>query len=451
LTADERMWPPIGFTRRDLGRLIGLASVGLPLLTGPARPAEAVARVWRVTGQALPGLADLDAAVMAFMEDRSITCGSLAVTRNGRLVLARGYTWAAARTPVAPTRPVSLFRTASVSKPVTAAAVLRLIQDGRLHPDDRVANLLHLGGTADPRLAEVTVLHLLRHRGGWDRESSGDPMFADQGVASALGRRLPIGMDDIVRYVTGRRLDHDPGTTFAYSNYGYLLLGRIIERVTGMPYAAYVNRAVLAPLGIGRMRLGRTLVPAPGEVPYYSQYKAPTVMDPSGALVAAPYGSFNQENNAFNCGWLASAVDLVRFARVYDGVTPVLSGASASAAFARPEAGTAAGAVARAAGADTGTAEDGGGNGHYYGCGWHVRPAGRGLLTWHSGSLPGTHTLLVRRPDGLTWTVMFDQRDDPSGERYRDIDDALHEAADDVGTWPVGDLGALYFAKGAGQ
>jgi CubicO group peptidase (beta-lactamase class C family) len=444
LTADERTslggTGPIGLTRRDLGRFLALAGIGLPALTGPAltRSAEADARVWRVTGQALPGLDDLEAAVMAFMEDRSITCGSFAVTRNGRLVLARGYTWTAARTPViSPTRPISLFRTASVTKPITAAAVLRLIQEGRLHPDDRVTSLLRLGPAADPRLDGVTVLHLLRHRGGWDRGVSGDPMFADQDIASALGRPLPVAPDDIVRYVTARRLDHDPGTTFAYSNYGYLLLGRIIERVTGLPYAVYVSRAVLAPLGIGRMRLGRTLVPAPGEVPYYSQYKGPTVMDPSRALVAAPYGSFNHENNAFNCGWLASAVDLVRFARVYDGVTPVLSGASASAAFARPEA--------------AGTAAVTGGNGHYYGCGWHVRPAARGLLAWHSGSLPGTHTLLVRRPDGLTWAVMFDQRDDPSGERYRDIDGALHDAADDVETWPPGDLGAWYFGKGAGQ
>jgi CubicO group peptidase (beta-lactamase class C family) len=489
LTAEERTGA-IGFTRRDLGRFLGLAGAGLPALTrlpvrarlpaparlpaltglpvlaGPpvARPAEADTRVWHVTGHALPGLADLDATVMAFMEDRSIACGSLAVTRNGRLLLARGYTWAPAprtpaprtptgrtssgSTPAVTTRPVSLFRTASVSKPVTAAAVLRLVQDGRLRLHDRVSDLLRLGGVADPRLGRVTVLHLLRHRGGWDRKLSGDPMFDDPGIASALGRRLPIGREDIVRYVTGRRLDHDPGTTFAYSNYGYLLLGRIIERVTGMPYAAYVNRAVLAPLGIGRMRLGRTLAPAPGEVPYHSQFTGPTVMDPSGAPVPAPYGSFNLENNAFNCGWLASAVDLARFARIYDGVTPVLSRASAAVAFARPPMETTERAEAEETAEFSGEA---GGDGHFYGCGWHVRPAGSGLLTWHSGSLPGTHTLLVRRPDGLTWAVMFDQRDDPSGERYRDIDGALHEAADDIETWPAGDLGGLYFAKGAGQ
>ena len=446
MTADEHT-RPIGLTRRDVGRLLGLTGAGLPILT---RRAEAAARVWSVTGQALPGLGGFDLAVKDFMRERSIACGSLAVARDGRLLLARGYTLAPDGTPA--TRPVSLFRTASVTKPVTAAAVLRLIQDGRLRPYDRVAGLLGLGAGGDPRLANVTVLDLLRHTGGWDREISGDPMFADQGIAAALGRRLPVGAGDIVRYVTGRRLDHNPGTTFAYSNYGYLLLGRIVERAAGMPYEAYVRRVVLAPLGIGRMRLGRTLAPAPGEVPYYSQYKGVTVMDSSGALVAAPYGTFNQENNAFNCGWLASAVDLVRFARVYDGVTPVLSRASASAAFAAPAPATAATEATTTAGAATATTQLAqGGSGHYYGCGWHVRLARGGLLAWHSGSLPGTHTLLVRRYDGLTWAVMFDQRDDPSGERYRDIDGALHDAADDVETWPAGDLGALYFGKGTAR
>jgi CubicO group peptidase (beta-lactamase class C family) len=412
LTADR-------FSRRDFGRLAGMAGAAAVL---PVRPAAARAagerRPWRVAGPALPGLEPFDATVMAFMEERSIPCGSLAVARNGRLLLARGYGRGA--TAVGP---ASLFRTASVTKPVTAVAVLRLIQDGRLRGDARATDLLPLGTPGDPRLADVTVLRLLRHLGGWDREVSGDPMFDDAVIARALGRPLPIGRDDIVRYVTARPLDHAPGTAFSYSNYGYLLLGKIIERVTGRPYAAYVRDAVLAPLGVTRMRLGRTLGPAPGEVPYHSQFTGTTVLDASGARVPAPYGSFNQENNAFNCGWLATAVDLVRLARAYDGVTPVLSAASAAQAFAVPETG-----VRR---------------GRYYGCGWHVRQADGGLTTWHSGSLPGTHTLLVRRFDGLSWAVLFDQRDDPSGEPYRDIDAALHETADDMPGWPSGAVAAV--------
>jgi CubicO group peptidase (beta-lactamase class C family) len=358
---------------------------------------------------------------MAFMEERGIACGSLAVARDGRLVFARAYTWSGGAVPA--TRPASLFRVASVTKPVTAAAVLRLVQDGRLRLADRVAAVLGLDTAADPRLGDVTVLRLLQHLGGWDRNVSGDPMFDDLTIASTLGRRLPIGQDDIIRYASRRRLDHTPGTVFAYSNYGYLLLGKIIERVTGGPYERYVREKVLAPVGAGRMRLGRTLLRAPDEVPYFSQYRGVTVMDPSGVRVPAPYGTFNHENNAFNCGWLASPVDLLRIARIYDGVTPVLTRASAALALAPPETGRSA-------------------RGWYYGCGWHVRPGPGGPVAFHPGSLPGTHTLLVRRSDGLSWAALFDQRDDPSGERYREIDTALHETADEVDTWPATDLAA---------
>lgn len=423
MTADRLTPTSAGLTRRDFARLAGLtgAAVALPG-RARARDVRVTPRSWRLTGRALPGLGDFDSLVMAFMEERSITCGSLAIARDGRLLLARGYTWSAGEVPA--TEPASLFRTASVTKPVTAAAVLRLIEDGRLRPDDRAARLLDLSTATDPRLADVTVLRLLQHLGGWDREISGDLMFDDAAIATALGRRLPIGPGDIIRYAGTRSLDHAPGTAFAYSNYGYLLLGRIVEKVTGTAYERYVRDTVLAPIGITGMRLGRTRYRVPGEVPYFSQYDGPTVLDSSGTRTPAPYGSFNLENNAFNCGWLASAADLARFARIYDGATPVLGRASAVRAVAVPETGRDA-------------------HGRYYGCGWHVRPMGGGLVAWHSGSLPGTHGLLVRRQDGVAWAVLFDQRDDPSGESYREIDTALHEVAADVDPWPSGDLGRL--------
>jgi CubicO group peptidase (beta-lactamase class C family) len=414
LTADQ-------FSRRDFGKLLGLAGAALAV---PVTAEAAATRAWRVAGRRLAGLGDFDSTMESFMRARDITCGSLAVARQGRLVLARGYTWSADTT--LNTQPTSLFRTASVTKPVTATVVLRLVQDGRLQPTDRVADLLGLSTSADSRLQDVTVLRLLQHLGGWDRDVSYDPLFYDLAIGVDLGKRLPIGRDDIARYVTARRLDHAPGTTYAYSNYGYLLLGEIIEKVTGTAYADHVQSTVFTPLAIKRMRLGRTLVQAAGEVPYYSQYMGTTVMDTSGSQVAGPYGSFNHENNAFNGGWLASVVDLTRFATIYDGATTVLAEDSVSRAFAPPETGVRA-------------------DGSYYGCGWHVRPVTEGRDTWHNGSLPGTYTLLVRRFDGLTWAVMFDQRDDPSGESYADIGPDLHEAAEAVDTWPSGDLSGEYF------
>jgi hypothetical protein len=83
-------------------------------------------------------------------------------------------------------------------------------------------------------------------------------------------------------------------------------------------------------------------------------------------------------------------------------------------------------------------------DGSWYACGWAVRLAGTGRNTWHDGGLPGTSTLMVRRFDGLTWTVLLNQRDDPSGLNYGAIDGALHAAADAVSSWPADDLFPAY-------
>jgi CubicO group peptidase (beta-lactamase class C family) len=424
-------------SRREFGVLGGGAAAGLAVAGcsrgGTAVPAAARAagRTWRVTGQALAGLGSFDATVKKFMQERGIQAGSLAVTRRGRLVLARGYTWSA--DPRLTVQPTSLFRIASLSKPITATAVLRLVQEGRLKLTDRLTSLLPLtpppSESADPRLKDITVLRLLQHLGGWDRAHTADPMFSDQAVAARLKTALPVSQAEIMRYTTGLALDHAPGTAYAYSNYGYLLLGRIIERTTGQKYQAYVQQKVLGPRGIKRMRQGHGLSAASGEVPYVSRYSGPTVYDNSGRTVAAPYGAFNLENMDSHGGWLATAVDLTRFAGIYDGNTSVLSRASVARAFAKPETGVQTG-------------------GWWYGCGWQVRNVTGGSNQWHTGSLPGTSTLLVRRFDGLTWSILFDQRDDagdPNGVHYEDIDPLLHGAADAVRTWPSGDLTGRYF------
>src|SRR6185437_11102169 len=107
--------------------------------------------------------------------------------------------------------------------------------------------------------------------GGWDRDLSGDPIGRAIQIADALGVPPPARPVDIVRYMVGRPLDFDPGARHAYSNLGYLVLGRIIEALTGEKYEAHVKQQVLKPLGIHAARLGRTLPEnrAAGEVKYY--------------------------------------------------------------------------------------------------------------------------------------------------------------------------------------
>ena len=258
-------------------------------------------------------------------------------------------------------------------------------------------------------------------------------MFTDQVIAAALSVPLPISRQNIINYMTTQRnLDFDPGSMYDYSNYGYLLLGRIIEAVSGQSYINYMQNAVFSPLGITRIVQGASEFEGrkAGEVPYYTY--DPT-LNPNVRHAGAPtnamasYGSFNLENMDSHGAYLASAVDLARFATAFDptGKYPVLKQSTIDQVFAVPSIGKNL-------------------DGSWYGCGWAVRTAGTGLNTWHNGSLPGTSTLMVRRYDGLDWVVLFNQRDDASGLSYGDIDPALHTAADAVTHWPTGDLFPTY-------
>src|SRR5262245_36123915 len=96
--------------------------------------------------------------------------GALAVAKDGRLVYAKGFGLGDVVNK-APVEPTSLFRIASLTKPITAVAVLRLAQEGKLDLDAKAFALLDLkapdGATVDPRLAEITVRQLLQHTGGW--------------------------------------------------------------------------------------------------------------------------------------------------------------------------------------------------------------------------------------------------------------------------------------------
>lgn len=419
-------------SRRKFGKLavvtgaaVAAGSVAGTTLGGPA----GAAATWRATGTAVPALSVFDNQLKTFMQARGITAGQVAVTYKGRLVLARGYSTES----TLDVQPTSLFRVASVSKTVTGAAIVKLVQDGKLSLSTPVTSILGFtppsGQGVDARLKSVTIKRLLQHLGGWDRNVSGDPNFKDAVIAQALGVPMQLRHADVIKYMAGRPLDFAPGSKYSYSNYGYLLAGRVIEKVSGLSYEAYVKQKLLTPLKITRMALGASVWKRTGEVPYDSQFTGRTVMDNSGAVVPAPYGSFSMRTQDANGGWLATAPDLVRWARMFDAPSAVLSSTSLASVWAKPE---------------TGLASDG----SYYGLGWSVRPTagGTGRNTWHTGSMPGTYSLLVRTSSGLSWAALFNRRDDASGKSYGDIDQAMWTAANGVTSWPTHDFFPKYFA-----
>jgi len=222
------------------------------------------------------------------------------VGRGDALVYARGFGWAdrARRVPV---EPDALMRIASLSKRFTAAAAERLMTQGRLHADETVLRRLDYRiDPADPRWWLISVRHLIEHRGGWDAQERHDALFRVDAIARELQLERPPEADDIVRYMLREPLQYRPGTRRVYSNFGYCVLGRVIERAAGLPYFDYLHRELLAPLGIEDVALARNGVRALREVEY-----------PAGA------SRFNPETGDAASGLIASAPALVRFLEHY--------------------------------------------------------------------------------------------------------------------------------------
>lgn len=391
------------------------------------------------TGPEVPQLAHFDALLTGFLEEHSVPGAALALIHEGRLVFARGYGYAdlAAREPATAQH---LFRIASISKPITAIAILQLAEQGKLSLDDKVFGILtgyeaHLdeGQEPDARLQDITIRHCLQHTGGWDRDQSFDAMFEAVRFAKELGGPAPAGPDEVIRCMLGQPLDFTPGERYAYSNFGYCLLGRVIERLTGASYEQYVQAHVLEPLGITGMRIGASLPAgrAPLEVRYYDGSAGQSVFESNlGQPCAWPYGGWNLEAMDSHGAWIASAVDLARLAVAFDDPEqcPLLKPESIRAMYERPP------------GDVTQSKDD---RAVYYALGWNVREAAgpHRVNCWHTGSLAGTATLLVRRHDGNHFAIVFNARAAPGIPHLtRAIDPLLHHAIEEVKEWPQGDL-----------
>ena len=403
------------------------------------RQALVPARV--TTGIYVAEMASFDRIITNLMEKWRIPGGVVAVVKDGRLVLARGY-GIADMMRHEPVQPDSLFRIASLSKQITAAAILRLMEEGRLGLEDKAFCILdHLqppagGATTDPRIRDITIRQLLQHSGGWDRDRGFDPMFISHRVAQAIGTSEPASSETIIRFMLGQPLDFDPGTQYAYSNFGYCVLGRVIEKVTERTYYEYVRSQLLEPLGITRMRLGRSLLKdrAEEEVHYYDYPTASGVVsvfpDVSGR-VPSPYGGFHLEAMDAHGGWIGSVIDLMRFVTALDGSRPVaiLKPKNVSLMVSRP-----------APPLWVGTS-------YYHGMGWLVRPVRNDANWWHTGSLRGTAAILVRTYDGLAWVALFNSRPKDRAGFLRELDDARRQATREVANWPTHDLFGQYASR----
>jgi CubicO group peptidase (beta-lactamase class C family) len=316
----------------------------------------------------------------------------VAIAREGKFVLRRGFgvTDGETKTPVTPGH---LFRIASVSKPFTSAAIFSMIEQGRLALDDSIFGEkgrlgLEFGKTPPERVKEITVHHLLTHTcGGWSNKGA-DPMFLHPGMNH---REL------IEWTLANQPLTHQPGTAYVYSNFGYCILGRLLEKLTGLPYAQAMLREVLVKCGITAMRIAGSILAerAAEEVTYHA----------NGA--GNPYG-MNVARMDSHGGWLATAGDLVKFAMRVDGFPnpPDILRAETIKTMTTPTAAS-----------------------EHYACGWSVNKVPN---WWHGGSLPGTSSILVRTASGLCWAALANARAEGIGAA---LDQMMWKMAKAVPAW----------------
>lgn len=381
------------------------------------------------TGIDVPGMRKCDTLIRNFMTTWNIPGATVSITKDGRLVYNRAFGFAdQAKTEVM--QPYHLQRIASNSKAITSIAIMKLIEGGQLGLNDTVfgnTRILrqpyYLNAISDNRIYNITVKQLLEHTAGWDRDipcdgqSSCDPISFPLHVTSTLGEPNPVGDSTLIKFLLGKGLNHTPGSTYAYSNIGYLVLAKIIEQKTGMKYDQYVASIIMQPLGLSDMHLGKNLLAdkQEREAEYNNTYTTLSCYG-DGTTVPWQYGGWNLEAMHAHGGWISTSEDYVRMILAVDGfstVPDILSSASITTMTTPSSANTT------------------------YAKGWSVNAVGN---WWHTGSLDGTSTFMARTAGGYTWAFHFNSRSNGSNAFYTAQDALPWNCLAGVSSYPTHNL-----------
>ncbi|CAH1779318.1 unnamed protein product [Owenia fusiformis] len=364
----------------------------------------------------------VDGVVQNWMRQNNIPGCSLAIGKAGKVVLNKGYGTAdSARSPVTTK---SILRIGSISKSVTAIATMKLYEQGKLKLDARVfgpSGILKgitIGRQADRRIADITVRHLLAHTSGWELIGMTDPLnnpqiFWDIARANRVQSPPPSRMV-IQHYLNSRdRLKTTPGTAYSYNNFGYLILGEVITKVSGQSYESYVkslaNMARASSMVVGRTRKSERL---PNEVKYFpfpGSPKTPSVYKEDG-MVFKPYGWYPIPTAAPLGGWVATSADVLAILNAIDGSGPVqlLKPSTVSLMIQKPS---------HMKGDDA-----------WYGLGLKMEHGGKSY--GHDGAIDGTIAHLTHDKTGVNWAIMCNQ-----SPRDQDINSMVRFAVRRVPQW----------------
>lgn len=375
--------------RREFLALLGTSAAAWPL-TARAQAADGVPQPTVAEAAAMAELA------RAFMQKYDVPALSIAIGNAGNIIYREAFGDADRENHVAAT-PEHLFRIASVTKTLTSVTIFSLVEAGRIKLADKVFGQGAVTGLDygkppfNPGIEDITIEHLLTHTaGGWPNNDGHDPMFHNP----------QMSQHELIAFTLRTRpLDHPPGENYAYSNFGYCVLGRVIEKITGRPYADYVRAAVLERCGITDMTIaGNTLQQRqPREVRYYGQDRE------------NPY-DMNVTRMDSHGGWIARPTDFVQFFMHVDGFSvppnilqPQTLAIMTTASTANP----------------------------HYAKGWEVNAVNN---WWHNGTLPGTETLAVRTHSGFCWAAFTNTRVAKMGA---DLDPLIWTMVRQVKAWRV--------------
>lgn len=256
---------------KNLVRWAVAGGVTCMLLAGCTAPAARGPRP--VPGQSGQDMAAVVTSARAYLSDlarRRQFAGAVLVAEHGRVLLRAGYGWADAARRV-PDTTGTRFRIASLTKQFTAMAILRLRDEGRLNVTDRLCRFL---ASCPPAWRQVTLAELLTH-------SSGIPDYETLPGFGQLSRQH-VAPARLAALVAAKPLLFPPGSRWSYSNTGYVLLGMVIERVSGQSYASFLGQHVLAPLGMRNTGYDTSRTSVPGHATGYADaYQAAPYIDMS--------------------------------------------------------------------------------------------------------------------------------------------------------------------------
>lgn len=372
----------------------------------------------------LPETNSIDSIFNAFMVKNKIVGASMAITNGGKLVYSKGFGLSDKELADSIT-PRNLFRIASVSKLITAVAIMKLVDDDKLDVNAKVfgkngiLNDPAYLNYQDKRYEKITVHNLLNHTAGWNGKRA-DPVFNSLYVARVMDVEPPAEMPVIIEFSLNKSLDYTPGRKYSYSNLGYAILGEVIEKITGMKYEEYVQFAILHPLGIYDMHIGKSFYDEryPYEVRYYDLPGSSLIWsyNGSGDLLPIEYGGNYMELLGAAGGWVASAPELAKLIVAIDGFESrpdILSKKSIHYM-------TRAKKYTRKL------------------IGWRGSD-GYGTW-WRTGTISGSTALVMRHGNGINWVVLMNTTPRKRSRIHNELSRTMFRALRSVDDWAEYDL-----------